>query len=158
MIQKAGSVLSNIGERLKDAMGNSKNKVCQVLVNQSQNYNNKLQQMENKPPIDINQLTSNSTQVDQMTPEEQGKMKNLFNNIQKNTLKLINGLANKAIVMLKNCSDVKENEQVYNGSIDPNSQVTQLPSGQNIIILDKTTVQTENTGPTTVAPETTTSG
>ena len=118
-------------------------KVCQVLVNKSEQYKTKLAEMDNKP-IDMSKVLNANDPTNTIPQEEQGKMKKLFANIQKNTLKIVNSLANRAIVMLKNCSDVTSGDKIFNGPIDTqNSRIGQLPNGQNVIVVDTTTIATE---------------
>lgn len=139
-VQKVGTVFSNLGEKIRNAMGNNKSKVCQVLVSQTGEYQNKLDQYEQKPPIDLSKVMNDSNST---TQEEQSKMKKLFNNFQKNTLKIVNSLRNKAILMLKNCSELTNNDKIYEEPFDNNSSdVTQLPNGQNVILIDTTLAPT----------------
>ena len=135
-------------------MGSSKSKVCQVLVNNSEDYRNRLNKYEQKPPIDLTKVMEGATGPNAPTQEEQGKMKRLFNSIQKNALKLADSLTNRMIVLLKNCSDVTSNEKLYNGPVEPNSQIRQLPSGQNVIVLDTTlATSAESIAPTQATPQ-----
>lgn len=133
-------------------MGSSKSKVCQVLVNNSDDYRNRLEKYENKPPIDLTKVMEGTTGPNAPSQEEQGRMKKLFNNIQKNALKIANSLTNRMIVLLKNCSDVTTGDKVYNGPVDPNSQIRQLPSGQNVIVLDTTLAPSTVAAPSTESP------
>lgn len=114
-----------------------------MLVNKSEQYKTKLAEMDNKP-IDMSKVLNANDPTNTIPQEEQGKMKKLFANIQKNTLKIVNSLANRAIVMLKNCSDVTSGDKIFNGPIDTqNSRIGQLPNGQNVIVVDTTTIATE---------------
>lgn len=134
-------------------MGSSKSKVCQVLVNNSEDYRNRLEKYdEHKPPIDLGKVMEGTAGPNAPSQEEQGRMKKLFNGIQKNALKMVSSLTNRMIVLLKNCSDVTTNDKVYNGPVDANSQIRRLPSGQAVIVLDTTLAPSTETAALSTEP------